>query len=107
MIYSDSARDILKNQASTVNVGGKLYARFPKKNQWKIVGALHADITVTKDSFGNLSQSLDSTVNLEENPMTALITLAQQDSDGNAITWTFSEDGERNNITAITGTGYN
>ena len=61
----------------------------------------------TKDSFGNLSQSLDSTVNLEENPMTALITLAQQDSDGNAITWTFSEDGERNNITAITGTGYN
>lgn len=105
--YSDSAREIMKNGAALANVGGRIFQRIPYKNQWKLVGATHSDVTFTKDSFGNVSQTLDSSVDLNENPMTVLLSLAQQDSDGNTINWTVTEDGQRNQMTTITGTAYN
>ena len=71
--YSDSAREIMKNGAALANVGGRIFQRIPYKNQWKLVGATHSDVTFTKDSFGNVSQTLDSSVDLNENPMTVLL----------------------------------
>lgn len=105
--YSDSAREIMKNGGALANVSGKIYQRIPHKNQWKLVGASHADMTFAKDSFGIVTSTLDPSVDLNENPMTVLLSLAQQDSDGNAINWTVQENGQRNQMTTITGTEYN